>query len=56
MRINNGMSPQDLLDSGIDILESNGELYNEQKMHASQRSIDAHIYTAGKNSYPVETT
>ena len=52
MRINSGMSPQDLLDSGIDILETNSELYSEQKLHASQRSIEAQLYTAGTNFCP----
>lgn len=47
MRVNSGMSQRDLLDSGIDILDTNAEVYAEGKPFASQHNVDAQLYAAG---------
>lgn len=47
VRSNSGLSQRDLLNSGIDIMETDGELYSEQKQQASRRSADAQLFAAG---------
>ena len=47
VRSNSGLSQRDLLDSGIDIMETNGELYSDQKEKASRRTVEAQLYAAG---------
>ena len=47
LRSNSGLSQRELLDSGIDIMETNGELYSDSKEQASRRSIEAQLYAAG---------
>ena len=52
LRSNSGLSQRELLDSGIDIMESNGELYSDSKEQASRRSIEAQLYAAGLSPCP----
>ena len=52
MRVNSGMSQRDLLESGIDILDTNAELYSEGKPLASQHNVDAQLYAAGLTFAP----
>ena len=47
LRVNSNMSQRDLLDSGIDILETNAELCSERKQLASRHDVDAQLYAAG---------
>lgn len=51
-RSNSGLSQRELLDSGIDIMETNGELYSDQKEQASRRSVEAQLYAAGLTCSP----
>ena len=47
LRSNSGLSQRELLDSGIDIMETNGELYSDAKEQASRRNVEAQLYAAG---------
>lgn len=47
VRSNSSLSQRDLLNSGIDIMETDGELYSEQKQLASRRSAEAQLFAAG---------
>ena len=47
LRSNSELSQRDLLNSGIDIMETDGELYSEQKQQASRRSAEAQLFAAG---------